>query len=83
MPLAVEPCADDDIERVFHIIYDAFQHTQPFVDALFPKYDTPDGRALGRDRLLRQKKIDLSIRFIKAVDSETGQIVGNANWLVF
>lgn len=83
MPFAVEPCSDADIERVFEIISDTFRHTQPVVDALFPKHDTPDGRITGRDRLLEQKHNDPSVRFIKVTDSDTGQMVGQANWLVW
>ncbi|KAL8938399.1 MAG: hypothetical protein Q9216_003916 [Gyalolechia sp. 2 TL-2023] len=82
MPLAVEPCTDADIERVFDIISDTFQHTAPFIEALFPRHDTPKGREAGRNRLLEQKHTDPSIRFIKVVDTDTRQIIGQANWQV-
>jgi hypothetical protein len=82
MPIVVELCTEPDIDRVFHIISDSFGHTQPFIDTLFPRHDTPEGYVLGRDRLLEQMRTDSGVRFTKALDSETGQIIGQANWLI-
>lgn len=53
------------------------------VDAEFPRHDTPEGCAIGRKRLLGKKHVDSSVRLIKAVDSNAGQMVGQTNWLVF
>ena len=82
MPITIEPANDNDIPRVFDIISTTFQHTQPFIEALFPHHDTPRGRALGTARLLQTKQKNPSLHILKAVDSATGAIVGNAHWLV-
>lgn len=82
MTLTIEPCTDADVDRIFHIISEAFKHSQPYIDAVFPKHDTPTGHAQGKDRLLEMKRTDPTARFIKAVDSHTGRIVGQANWQI-
>ena len=82
MAITVEYCTDADIDSIFHIISEAFKHSQPYIDAVFPNHDTPAGHKQGRDRMLEMKRMDPTARFIKAVDSHTGQIVGQAVWLV-
>lgn len=82
MAIATEPCSDADLDRVFHIFSDAFQHVQPVIDAMFPKHDTPQGHALGRDAFLQSKKTDPTAHFIKAVNQDTGEIIGIAKWLI-
>lgn len=82
MPVVVELCTEPDLDRVFHIIWDSFGHTQPIIDIMFPGHDTFEGHVLGRDRLLEQLRTDSGVRFTKALDSETGQIIGQANWLI-
>ncbi len=83
MPLAIEPCKNTDIDRAFYIISDTFKHTQPYFDAVFPNHNTPTGHAQGGDRLLELKHIDPTVRFIKAVDTTTGQINSQANLVNF
>ena len=82
MTVAIEDCIDADMDRIFHIISEAFKHSQPYIDAVFPQHDTPAGHARGRDLLLEMKRTDPTARFIKAVDSLTGQIAGQAIWLI-
>lgn len=82
MPLAIEPCEDTDIDRVFYIISDAFRHAQPYVDAVFPNHNASTVHVQGRDRLLELKHTDPTIRLIKAVDTTTRQIIGQANWSI-
>ena len=79
--MKVELCDDADIERVFQIVSDTFKHQEPYIDAVYPKHDTPSGRTQGTERMLEQKKSDPTVRFIKAVDTLTGKIIGQANWL--
>ena len=81
MPFSVAPCQTADFNRVFHIISDTFQHIQPIVDAFFPKHDTPAGHTHGA-KVLCDQQSDPNIYFIKAVDEESGEIVGVAKWLI-
>ena len=82
MPLSVELCSDSDIDEVFRIISEAFKDTQPAVNAIFPRHQLPDGRAIGTKRLLRMKQTDHTARFLKAIDTESGKIIGQAVWLL-
>lgn len=81
MPFSVALCRAADIDRLFHIISDTFQHIQPVLDAFFPKHDTPAGHSHGA-KLLRGQQSDPNAYFIKAVDEESGEIVGVAKWLI-
>ena len=82
MVMTTESCSDTDLDRVFHILSDAFQHVQPVIDVFFPKHDTPQGHALGRDALLQSKNTDPTAHFIKAVNQHTGEITGIAKWII-
>ena len=81
MPFSVTPCQPADFDRIFHVISDTFQHIQPIVDAFFPKHDTPAGHIHGV-KLLCDQQSDPDVHFIKAVDVESGEIVGVAKWLI-
>ena len=58
-------------------ISDAFKHTQPFVDAVFPKDKTPLGHAQGRDRLLEREHRDPTVPFVKPAATITEQYVAS------
>lgn len=81
MSVRVELCDDADIDRVFQIVSDTFKHDEPYIDAVYPKHDTPAGHSEGAKRMLDQKHADPAVRCIKAVDTSTGKIIGQANWL--
>ena len=81
MSVVVELCGDADIDRVFHIVSDTFTHDEPYIDAVYPKHDTPAGQIQGRNRMFGNKHSDPAVRFIKVVDTQTGQIIRHANWL--
>lgn len=50
---------------------------------MYPKHLTPLGRVQGAERLLRMKRTDATNRFLKATDMTTGEIIGQAKWIVF
>lgn len=83
MGLKLDFCDDADMFRVFSIISDAFGDEQPYMDVLFPNHKTAEGRAQGRDRLLQIKHHDPHARFLKVTDTDTGEIIGHARWLVY
>ena len=82
MPFTTHLSADSDFDRIFTIISTTFAHTQAIVDAFFPQHDTPAGHVYGRDTLLAFHKTDPSVRFVKATDTTSGEIVGIAKWIV-
>lgn len=82
MPFTTDLCTDTDFDRLFTIISTTFTQSQPIVQAFFPRHDTPAGHIYGRERLLLSHKTDPNARFVKATDTESGQIVGIAKWLV-
>ena len=82
MCISIEECDDSGMSRVFEVMSEAFKHDQPFFDALYPNHDTPEGRIQCTKRLLEQKQKEPNPRFIKAVDTETNEIIGQATWLI-
>ncbi|KAL8335609.1 hypothetical protein RB598_009683 [Gaeumannomyces tritici] len=87
MPFEFGLCEPEDLERCFEVVSLAFGHDHPYIDALFPAHDTPQGRADGA-RWLGSALRDPSgtgraARFCKAVDTDTGLIVGFAKWDIY
>ena len=83
MAISIADCEDADMPRIFAIISDSFGSDQPYVDTLFPYHKTPVGRAKGAERLLQAKHCDPHARFLKATDMATGEIIGQAKWLIY
>ena len=83
MSLSLEFCEDSDMPRVFAIISDAFGEHHPHISVLFPNHTTTTGRAQGAERLLQMKQNDPHARFLKVTDTATGEIVGQAIWLIY
>ncbi|KAL8396898.1 hypothetical protein RB594_003843 [Gaeumannomyces avenae] len=87
MPFEFGLCEPEDLERCFEVASLAFGHDHPYIDALFPAHDTPQGRADGA-RWLGSALHDPSgtgraARLCKAVDTDTGLIVGFAKWDIY
>ncbi|KAL8364965.1 hypothetical protein RB595_003990 [Gaeumannomyces hyphopodioides] len=87
MPFEFGLCEPEDMDRCFEVLSLAFGHDHPYVDALFPAHDTPQGRADGAQWLsssLRDRAgLGRAARLCKAVDTDTGAIVGFAKWDVY
>jgi hypothetical protein len=83
MVLKVEPCKDEDMKRAFELLSLSFGHEHPFIEAVYPLHDTPNGRADGAERLLAVKKADPNTTFLKATDTSTNTIIGMAKWNVY
>ncbi|KAI4248615.1 MAG: hypothetical protein L6R42_009231 [Xanthoria sp. 1 TBL-2021] len=83
MPIVISPITSPtDIPTIVSIISTTFAHTAPLVDAIYPHHDTPHGSAAAIASLTHEFNTNSSARFLKAVDTETGEVVGQANWLV-
>lgn len=83
MGLTVDFCDDADMFRAFSIVSDAFGDEEPYIDALFPNHRTPEGRTKGSERLLQMKHGDPHARFLKVTDTDTGEMIGMAKWLIY
>ena len=83
MAVAVDFCNEDDFYRLFCIISDSFGEDQPYIDLIFPNHHEHAGRLQGAERLLQMKRNDPTNRFLKAIDTATGEIIGQAKWIVF
>ena len=83
MALSLGFSEDGDMYRIFSIFSDAFGDNEPYVDALFPNHKTPAGREQGAERFLQMKHKDPHARFLNVTDTATGDIIGQAKWLVY
>ena len=83
MAIAVDFADDTDFYRIFCIISDSFGDDQPYIDIMFPDHHGHSGRIEGSERLLQMKRNDATTRFLKATDTNTGEIIGQAKWIVF
>lgn len=79
----IQPCTEEDIPRFFDIISDAFAHDHEYCDAVFHKHDTPEGRKSGTQLMTHIYHNDPVGHFVKAVETETGKIVGAAKWNIY
>ena len=83
MAIRVESCNEADIYRIFCIISDAFGDDQSYHNLIYPNHHEKTGRVQGAERLLQMKQSDSTNRSIKAIDTDTGEIIGQAKWIVF
>lgn len=83
MVLNLEVSSDADMPRTFAIFSDAFGHDEPLVNAVWPKCDTPAGRASGAERMLDIKNLDPNSTFLKVFDTETGTMIAMAKLNIF
>ncbi|PPJ51051.1 hypothetical protein CBER1_07535 [Cercospora berteroae] len=80
MPIIATPANDEDIPRLFEIACSAFARNEHVWDIMWPEHWTPEGRAAGAARMLETKRTTPSTTYLKAVDTETNEIVGMAKW---
>jgi hypothetical protein len=82
MVLEIGFSENKDMHRCFEIISEAFGDREAYINAMFPRHHTPEGRKIGGDRYIMTKNADPFSRFLKVTDTETGEIVGQAKWIV-
>lgn len=82
MAIEVREAREDDMPRIFEITSLAFQRNEPFWDAWWPQHWTADGRKAGAERFKQTMK-DPFAKYMKAVDSSTGEILGMAKWMIY
>jgi len=83
MPVQVLEAEDTDMERIFEIGSLAFARAEPLWDVFWPKHWEEAGRKQGAERMRETRRRDHTTKYMKAVDSETGAIMGFAKWNVY
>lgn len=82
MPLQLAAAAIEDVERIVDIESAAFAPST-LTQVLFPRGSSPDQKLKSKERMLREWKEDASMRLIKVVDSEIGEIIAFAKWNIY
>ncbi|ETN37745.1 uncharacterized protein HMPREF1541_07368 [Cyphellophora europaea CBS 101466] len=84
MPVKVEYASDEDAPRSFEIEHLAYTESEdPVEPLLFPGPMPPDASEKRAAIILKHKREDASIVWLKAVDTETGQMIGFAQWHIY
>ena len=83
MAFSIEEASEQDTERMFEIMSDAFGQGDAFFNASWPEHWTTDGRNAGAKKFTEgfQSAKPIST-YIKAVDQSDGTIVGTAIWKI-
>jgi hypothetical protein len=81
--MEIQPCIEEDIPRVFDIISDAFAHDHEYMEAVFHKHETSEGRKKGTEQLLKIYRHDPNGHFLKCVDKDIGKMIGAAKWNIY
>ncbi|KAI9647608.1 hypothetical protein NHQ30_003993 [Ciborinia camelliae] len=81
MPLEIHiPQTPAEFYRMSEIRSLAFKRDHAYIDMLFPRHWTPEGRELLRDRLLDIKNDIASSRYVVVRDTDTNEIISQAEW---
>lgn len=81
MVLMVEKAQEADIERLLDIMYAAFR--DPWDCIMYPKIPAPEARGASIERWRDEISEDPTMRFMKAVDTDVGEIIALARWNVY
>lgn len=80
MAFKISECEDADMPRTFEIISEAFGTGHPLINVMWPHHHEPKGRVAGAQRWLEAKSTEKNAKFLKAVDTKTGEMVAQARW---
>lgn len=83
MTIIVLPADDEDIGNLFDISCSAFGSTEPAWSLFYPAFETEAGRKAGIERRLNSKRHDPHSFWHKAVESDSGSIVGYSVWTLY
>lgn len=82
MQVHVLEADESDMLRLFEIASLAFGQTEPFWNATWPQHWTEAGRQTGTERFLDTKRSNPHAKYMKAVHSSSGKILGVAKWSI-
>jgi hypothetical protein len=80
MAFTVEKANESDVDKIIAIMFKSYGGKNEYINAVFPRGLTEDGHQITVQRMLFILSVAPSVWWEKAVDSETGEIVGGAMW---
>jgi hypothetical protein len=72
---------DEDFYKFAPFMFEAI-HPNGFVDACWPNNLTKDAQDLHASGFIAHKGFDSTVKWCKITDTETGEIIGVAQWLI-
>lgn len=81
MPLEIQPGLDEDASRFAEIEHVAYKDN-PMEPVLFPGPFPEDVLIKRAEGLLKSKNEDPQIRWVKAIDTDTNEVLGWAQWQI-
>lgn len=82
MVLLVEKAQEADIQRLLDIMYAAFSK-DPWNRLMYPKIPGTEARGASIERWRDEISNHPTMRFIKAVDTDVGEIIAFARWNIY
>ncbi len=82
MVLIVEKAQEPDIQRLLDIMYAAFSE-DAWNQIMFPEIPGPEARGASIERWRDEISTNPVMRFMKAVDTDIGEIIAFARWNVY
>lgn len=82
MVLTVEKAQEADIQRLLDIMYAAFSK-DPWDRIMYPNMPGPEARGASIERWRDEISKNPNVRFMKAVDTDVGEIIAFARWNVY
>ena len=79
MPLILQECVEEDADQIAEVIYAAFAD-DVWGRIMFPEKPPPDVDTPTKRRYRRLISSEPNVFLVKAVDTETKQMVGMARW---
>ena len=79
MPLILQECVEEDADQIAEIIYAAFAD-DVWGRIMFPERPPPDVDTPTKRRYRTLMSSEPNVFLVKAVDTETNQMVGMARW---
>lgn len=80
MTFTIKPANDADIEKIITITLESYFGTDEYINAVFPRGLTEEGQKFSVERMLFINSVAPTVFWEKAIDSDTGDIVGGAMW---
>ncbi|CAJ2506491.1 Uu.00g006210.m01.CDS01 [Anthostomella pinea] len=83
MPVQVLEAEDADMDRLIEVASLAFQRNEPMWDLMWPLHWETSGRKQAADRMREIRKSSPHAKYMKAVDADSGVIIGMAKWIIY
>ncbi|KAF2196466.1 hypothetical protein GQ43DRAFT_445087 [Delitschia confertaspora ATCC 74209] len=83
-PCSLQECIDADMPRFFELFSLGFgPEKYPYVEHVFPKHDTSEGRKIGGERMLTLKHLDAQATWLKITENPSEKMIACAKWNIY